>query len=784
MNKIRTKGMLFTLGLIFVAVFISGISSYNRFKKILVNEVDEAVVRVAKESADHLDNYISQFIATLVALSENPDIKSMDFERQKEIIAAQINPTYLNIAVADTNGHAHYMDGSVVDISDREYIINTMKGNITFSDVIISKVTGSPVIMVAVPIKDGNIIKGALIARLDAEFLSNFTVARGYGKNGRAYIISPDGCFISKPEKEITEDIYYLSELAKKDSRYTDFESFVQENINTESGYGSYKFGNKTILMGYASVRETGWKIYIGTNEDEALYSLVGLKRIITIIIRVTLVFCIIAAWLFISRFSKSIKELDELFAEGAKGNLTIRYVPKTRDELSRVGLSFNRMMDKIKTLTQYDPLTGLNNRNVFEKDIESLVNNAEVKYFSLIMISVERINFINDTYGYDKGDLVLKEMAKKIENCVAGSGVAYRYKGNEFVILLTGEHDEAAVNEMAKKVLNSLREKVRINDKEIELSINIGTFSRNEDNRGEDPIKAVTHTKNYSKYLGSNQIQKFDPKIYKELSVMNELQADMTDALRDGQFFLVYQPLYYLKDEKIAQVEALVRWKHPKKGMLYPDQFIQLAEHSGNIVNIDMWVIESACRQLRAWKESNRNPVVISVNVSAKTFETPQFIPNLVKLLDKYGLEPSLMQIELTERIFIRNIDDSINKLNELRKMGVGVAIDDFGSGYSSLSYMIRLPIDSIKIDKSFVQNINFSKEAKAIVSTIINLCKSLRFKVIAEGIESENELEYLRCNECDIGQGYYFSKPIPIYEIERILINNKNNGNRLSDM
>lgn len=775
MSKIRTKGMIFALGLIFVAVFISGVSSYNRFKKILKEEVDEAVVRVAQESAEHLSNYIAQFIAPLVALSEHQEIKSMDFERQKKIIDCQVNPTYLNIAVVDTNGQAYYMDGSIVDLSDREYINETMQGNITFSDVIVSRVTLAPVVMVAVPIIDGEEIKGALIARLDVDFLSNFAKTRGYGTNGRAYIISSHGCLISRPENEKIDDVYYLSELAENDSRYVQFEHFVEEHSNIESGYGRYRFDNKTILMGYASIKETNWKIYIGTTEDDALDSLIGLRRTFIIIILTTLAACLLMSWLFISHFSKSITELDELFAEGAKGNLTIRYVPKSRDELSRVGNSFNRMMDKIKTLTQYDPLTGLLNQFVFEKDIDSLMQGEEKKDFSLIMVSIDRFNFINDTYGHEAGDMILKEVAKRVERCVAGlslnSARVYRYTSDELVILLDPSFDEAAVNELAKNILNSLREKMRINNKDIELNINIGTFNWNEDNRGEDPVKAVTHTKNYAKYLGSNQVQRFDPRIYKELSVMNELQADIINALRDGQFFLVYQPLYDLKELRIAQVEALIRWKHPDKGLLSPDQFIELAEQSGTIVNIDMWVIETACMQLKVWKDSNKKPVSISVNISARTFETAQFIPNIVKLLNRYELEPSLLQLELTERILIRNIDDSINKLNELRKMGIGLAIDDFGSGYSSLSYMIRLPIDSIKIDKSFVQNMNFSKEAKAIVTTIINLCKSLRFKVIAEGIESEHELEYLRCNECDIGQGYYFSKPIPIYEIESML-------------
>jgi len=772
MITIRTKGMIFALGIIFVAVFISGISSYNRFKRILEEEVDEAVVRVAQESADHLSSYLAQFISPLVALADHQDIKSMDIEKQKAIIMSQINPTYLNIAVVDANGNAYYIDGTVLDLDDREYIKETMRGNITFSDVIVSRVTDTPVIMVGVPIKDGGAIKGALIARLDVDFLSNFAKTRGYGNYGRAYIISSTGCLISRPEKEKSEDVFYMSDLVQKDGRYTYFAEFVNKNSGKESGHGSYKFDDKTILMGFATIKETNWKIYIGTNEDEALDGLAGLRSSFIIIMFLTLVACILLSWLFINRFSKSVTELDQLFAEGAKGNLNIRYTPKSRDELSRVGLNFNRIMDKIKTLTQYDPLTGLKNQYVFEKEIESLVHAEDKKDFTLIMVAIDRFSFINDTYGYTAGDLILQEVAKRIERCVAGICEVYRYKGDEFVVLLTGDQSEATINEIAKNVLNSLREKLRINNKDIVLNINIGTFSWNEDNRGEDPIKAATHTKNYAKYMGSNQIQKFDPKIYKELSVMNELQADIINALKEEQFFLVYQPMYYLKEVKIAQVEALIRWKHPEKGLLYPNQFIDLAEQTGTIVNIDHWVIESACKQLKAWKDMGRRPMIISVNISARTFETPQFIPNLIKLLDKYQLEPSLLQLELTERIIIRNIDDSIGKLNELRKMGMHVAIDDFGSGYSSLNYIVRLPIDSIKIDKSFVQNINFSKEAKAIVATIINLCKSLRFKVIAEGIESEYELEYLRYNECDIGQGYYFSKPITIYEMDDKLI------------
>jgi EAL domain-containing protein (putative c-di-GMP-specific phosphodiesterase class I) len=268
---------------------------------------------------------------------------------------------------------------------------------------------------------------------------------------------------------------------------------------------------------------------------------------------------------------------------------------------------------------------------------------------------------------------------------------------------------------------------------------------------------------------MGSNQIQKFDQEVYDKLSMMLELQSDILSGIKEDQFFLVYQPLFYLGSEKIAEAEALIRWKHPTKGLLYPDQFIDIAENSGTIIDVDNWVIDTACRQLKYWRDNHFEPIRISINISAKTFELKKFVPALLDIVNKYGIEPSQLQLEITERILIRNVEESIMKLQNLRSMGFLVAIDDFGIGYSSLSYIVRLPIDCIKIDKSFVQNIASSKEAKTIVSTIITLCKTLNLHVIAEGIESSMELEYLKFINCDIGQGYYFSKPISMEELEK---------------
>lgn len=769
MKSIKTKGLLFSLSIILIAITTLGFSAYFRFKNILLTEIHNAVERIANESADHLTNYIDQFTAPLLAMSEDENINSMDWPKQKVFLETQINPYYLNVAVVDKAGTAKYLDDTTLDLSDRDYIQKALVGEMAFSEVIISRKTNAPVIMVAVPIYHANVIEGALIARLDVDFLSSYATTRGYGENGRAYIISKEGTFISRPDSEKLSETYNLYDITKSDTRYRNFSEFVQNSSNNESGFGEYSFEDNHILMGYASIKNTDWKIYIGTYEADALKSLYGMRMMLIMGMLLTVIMTTIAAGFFVNIFTKPITELDNLFSMGAQGDLTIRFTPKTKDEIGRLGISFNRMMDKIKTLTQYDPLTELQNQYVLEKEVDLLVHNEKMEDFYLIMISIDRFSSINETYGYKMGDIILCEVAHRILDCIDDNYQVFRYKGDEFVIL--GNHTliEPEVDQKAQQVISSLRENYRIQNKVVDLSICIGTLHWNEKEGTEEPLKSVTQAKNYAKYLGSNQIQKFNLEIHNKLLGMKELQADIIEGLAQDQFFLVFQPLFYLGTEKIAEIEALIRWKHPKKGMLFPDQFIELAEQSNSIIHIDYWVLETACKQIKAWMNEGKKPVLLSINLSSKTFETKKFVPNFINLVQKYNIDPTMLQLEITERMVINNVEESIIKLNNLRKMGIRIAIDDFGIGYSSLSYIVRLPIDSIKIDKSFVQNITSSKEAKSIVTTIINLCKTLNLNVIAEGIESKIELEYLRHNQCDIGQGYYFSKPVSMEEIEK---------------
>ena len=772
MRSIKAKGMIFALGIIFIVVSIIGTGGYIRFKEILKEEVNNAVERVATESASHIANYIEQFVVPLSNLAEDEQITGMDWGTQQRILQNQINAFYLNIAVVDMAGIAHYVDNSYLDLSDREYVQQALSGNLVFSEVIVSRKTNEPVIMVATPIKKADGIKGALIARLDVDFLSDYALTRGYGENGKAYIISQEGSFLSRSHKDRTEE-YNLFQLAKSNEDYASLAQFVSSTSDHPIGHGKYIFEDKRILMGYASIDNTNWKIYIGTNEEDALKSLKGLGRLFLFVSGITLCISTLVAYFFVSRFSKPILELERLFYIGAKGDFTIRFTRKSKDEIGRLGVSFNRLMDKIKTLTQYDPLTTLLNQYVLENNLLVLQQSEDKVDFSLIMVAIDKFSYVNETHGYTTGDIILCEVARRVICCLSDNYQIYRYKGDEFVVLADGSITGEELESKAQEILHEIKETYVVNGKSVDIRFSIGLFQWNEATRAEEPLKAVTHAKNYARIQGSNQIQMYDKEIYYKLTANLELQTDILHGIKEDQFFLVFQPLFYLGSEKIAEIEALIRWKHPEKGFLYPDQFIDIAEQAGSIVDIDYWVIENTCRQLKKWKDTGIPPVLISINISTKTFETKKFIHDLMEFVRLYQVDPTYIQLELTERIIIKNVEESIQRLQLLRNMGFRVAIDDFGIGYSSLSYIVRLPIDCIKIDKSFIQNMASSKEAKTIVSTIINLCKDLKLHVIAEGIESSLELEYLKVIQCDIGQGYYFSKPVVMEEIEKRHLN-----------
>ena len=762
MKSLKFKAMLFALCFILIAISVLSITSYLHFQRTLEDEIHESLVQSAKDSGAYLSYFTKHYMEPLKKLVTQLEIKSMDWSRQKPVLESQVNPYYLEIAIVDTTGIAKYSDGTELDLSDRPYIQRALSGKSTFSEVLISRYTNQPVIMIALPIVNNNHVEGALIARLKIDFLSDFAALRSYNKQGNAYIISDAGSFISPPQGEIFQDFLNLDDLFKNHSDFIDFKDFIERNDHLKSGYDRFNYQGQGYLTGFSKVKDTSWTIYISLNQEEALEPLNRLTNILIIGLISTSLVSAIAAWIFIRGLTKPIESLDQLMDQGAGGNLNIRFESKSKDEIGRLGDSFNRMMDKIKTLTQYDALTGLLNQHVLESEIDKKIQDKNPKPFGLIMVAITQFSLINETYGYVTGDLLLVEISKRIKKCIGLGCEVYRYKGDEFVILCS-DSEKDRIHAFSKKSLMALTQSYEINHKVIDLNINIGVYEWDMSLSHEDPLKSVAHAKNYAKELGGNQIQVFDPEMHSRILDERELESDLIKGLKEDQFYLVYQPLFSVNDHNLVEMEALIRWKHPEKGMVFPDQFIPLAEKSKTIVAMDLWVIDKVCREITKF-DSSLKEVIMSINITSKTFEAPYFIDQIREIIHRYKVDPSKLQFEITERMVIESIDESIEKLNTLRAMGISIALDDFGIGYSSLSYIVRLPLDRIKIDRSFVQNMHESHEAKLIVSGIISLCKSLNLIVIAEGVELQEEFDDLKKLECDIVQGYFFSKPIEL--------------------
>jgi len=771
MNSIKTKGVLFFTSLIFVIIVSLSLISYIYFKNIILEETYKSMERISEQQAILIDSFLISFLASVKQLSNTETMRSDDWDAQREILLKQINPNYLNIAVVGVDGYARYVDGLNIYLGDREYIKEMLEGETSFSNVITSRITHEPAIMVGIPIKEKSNVLGGLAVRLDTMFLSNYLLPTINQEMDRAYIISETGDFIAHATPDLVTNQFNIFQLAKENDDYLVFSDFVKDSMNTGYGHGRYEIDGEHVLMSYAIIPSTGWRVYSGTFESTALEGLYSLRNTLIILVTITLAVSAILSWFMIKFYTNPVIELQKLFARGEDGDLNIRFTSYSKDEVGRAGLSFNRMMDKIKTLTYYDPLTKLPNKIVLENDINELIKSR--KAVALTMISIDQFSLINEVYGNKEADCILSEIANILKEYSSENNRVYRYKGDEFVFQFSKATSKKQLEDLAERLLKALSipfSSVEDENKKIALNFSIGIYFNIDFQKGcQEILKALTHANNHAKSISGNSICWYDERSHINELEKRGLQSDIPFAIENNEFYLVYQPLFHLNSKKVVEAEALIRWRHHERGEIYPNQFIEIAEKTGLITSIDFWVFENVCKQLKHWQSLNMNDIMVSVNVSSQTFEQNGFVDFVNMTIETYGVDARQLQIELTERVLIQDIDASIKKLNKLRELGIKVAIDDFGIGYSSLSYIVRLPIDSVKIDRSFIKGIGKNKESDAIVTAIINMCSAINKNVIAEGIETIQELNYLENLNCHLGQGYYFSKPISAESFEK---------------
>jgi diguanylate cyclase (GGDEF)-like protein/PAS domain S-box-containing protein len=438
---------------------------------------------------------------------------------------------------------------------------------------------------------------------------------------------------------------------------------------------------------------------------------------------------------------------------------------------------SMKRYETELEFQASRDTLTGLANRVMLHDCLSKAIDQAqrEDEAVWVVFVDLDRFKFINDTLGHRAGDLVLKTLARRLYRSLRPFDTAARLGGDEFVLILPQRKGYRLDARCLQAVMDAIAAPVSVEDHSFFLTCSLGVAKYPAD--GEDPELLIKHADiamYRAKQSGRNNFQFYTPAMNEQALERLQIESNLRAALERGEFVLHYQPKVDIESGRVSGMEALIRWSHPELGMVPPGRFIGLAEETGLIVPIGAWVTRTACAQNKAWQDAGLPPVRVSVNLSARQFAQKNLVQSIAAVLHETGLEPHYLEIELTESLVMTDVEHAIEMLRQLKLLGVKLSIDDFGTGYSSLSYLKRFPIDVLKIDQSFVRDIAVDFNDAAITVSIISLGHNLKLKVIAEGVETEEQLAYLRHHGCDEVQGYLFSRPLPAAEFEAKLREN----------
>jgi diguanylate cyclase (GGDEF)-like protein/PAS domain S-box-containing protein len=431
-------------------------------------------------------------------------------------------------------------------------------------------------------------------------------------------------------------------------------------------------------------------------------------------------------------------------------------------------------MTDELSHLAQHDILTDLPNRLLLKDRISQAIlaasrNGTKV---AVLFLDLDGFKDINDSLGHSVGDTVLQSVAKCLVNCVRSSDTVSRQGGDEFVVLLSEIKHPSDAGITARKILTAVTASHTFDRHDLHLTASIGLSTYPEDGEDAEILLKNADTAMYQgKKRGHNTYQFFKQDMNARTIERQTIEADLRGALKRQEFVLHYQPKINLQTGKITGAEALIRWMHPDRGLLPPLQFIPIAEESGVILSIGQWVLGEACRQAKEWIDAGLPATPVAVNVSSVEFRSDAFLDSLRAVLKDSHLDPRYLELELTESVLMQHAESSASVLSALKSIGVRLAVDDFGTGYSSLSYLKSFPIDSLKIDQSFVHDIAPDTADATIVSAVITMAKSLKKCVIAEGVETEEQMTFLQAHGCDEAQGYYFSKPVVAHQFTQIL-------------
>jgi diguanylate cyclase (GGDEF)-like protein/PAS domain S-box-containing protein len=561
--------------------------------------------------------------------------------------------------------------------------------------------------------------------------------------------------------KELEEEVQQgIRELAKSEQKYESFYEYNPDGVYSLDGNGNFTSINAAfvLLSGYEYediINRSFLPLVIEEDRAKAFYHFLKAKE--------------------------GEPQNYEISIHNKKGlliNVNITNIPIVVDNeivgvygIGKDVTQQKKNQEKINYMAYHDPLTGLPNRRLFEERLNQAIMDAQRnrKVIGVMFIDLDRFKTINDTLGHGIGDELLFSVAKRIEGCLRKNDTVARQGGDEFTVLIKDVSCAEDVVIVAKKILRYLNQPYYINEHEIETTPSIGIALYPTDGQDATTLMKNADTAMYRvKENGKNHYRLYTSHMSESSSKKRMLEKELHKALRNGELVIYYQPQVDIHQQKVMGVEALLRWQHPTMGLLSAGEFIPLAEETGFILPIGEWVLKQACEQAKQWQEAGYPLIKIGVNLSPKQFYQDNLVDVVAKILLETNLPPGCLELEITESIAMSKAQETIDKLHELKKLGIQISMDDFGTGYSSLAYLTKFPIDTLKIAREFVNDIGSDVNNEAIVSSIIDMTRNLQLNVIAEGVETEEQSLFLQRHACNQMQGYLFSKPLHADEVE----------------
>ncbi|HBN96356.1 MAG TPA: hypothetical protein DDZ66_08640 [Firmicutes bacterium] len=756
-GKIRQRVLVLFVIIVFVLTLFVLTTTGMLNRSLVQDLVEKRALDLVQGQSHIISLWLDERVLELRQLANSSMLESLDWDAIEPYLQRRIaqSPDYFLIYfVATPDGNYNTTSQREAgNISDRDYFPRVMAGETVVSNPMVSRSTNERIIVMATPIwsEDGSSVRGIFGLSVDlVKLLQNSAELTRDSSGMRVYLLDSKGYFILHHDPD---QIMH----GRMQDTYSNWDLLTQQNSDsvtiTQDGWGYRLFFQE--LGGISD-----WSVVV---EVPTTFFSQPVNRLIFQLILVTVVGLLLVLWLgswFASTIADPIVELNQIFKQGAQGNLTVRAEVSSTDELGETRSSFNQMMNTIGTMTYYDPLTRLPNRQYFLDSLEkNLLEHASV---ILALISIRDFSEIKTLVGPEVTDGILVRLAETLKTVSDDSLIMGRTADAEFGMIIPSSI--TGVLRTIDRLDNLLASPLYFESDDLNVHIFGGISISEGKGLKSDSFYQQAQTALYeAEHSAGDQLKLYNPNTHHAMVDRLRFQAEIRTALDKGQFIPVYQPIVDLNRNMIVGKEALIRWKHPARGLLPPEHFLQVAEHGGFIQEIGEYMLHRVCEQHQVWLDKGLDLGWVAVNISANQFRSLHFPALVQSVLRTYRLPASVLHIEITEDAMLSPTQEVLQNFEELRKMGVHLAIDDFGTAYSTLEYLIRYPVQSLKIDRAFIDRVDVDFRAQGLVRSIVGVGHNLSMAVVAEGVERESQLHLLRTMDCNEAQGYLFSRPLP---------------------